>query len=61
MKKSLLFIIFLIVNQLMMAQFKPAGDSLKTRWASEVTPENVWREYPRPQMERADWMNLNGL
>ena len=45
----------------MMAQYAPAGDSLKTRWASKVTPENVWQDYPRPQMTRPDWINLNGL
>ena len=61
MKKSLLFAICLIVSQLAMAQYKPAGDSLKTRWAAEVTPDNVWREYPRPQMTRDNWLNLNGL
>ena len=44
-----------------MAQYAPAGDSLKTRWASEVTPENVWQDYPRPQMVRLYWENLNGL
>ena len=38
-----------------------AGNSLKTRWANEVTPENVHNEYPRPQMVRRDWQNLNGL
>ena len=61
MKKVLLFAICLIVSQLAMAQYAPAGDSLKTRWASEVTPENVWQEYPRPQMVRLYWENLNGL
>ena len=61
MKKSLLFAICLIVSQLAMAQYAPAGDSLKTRWASEVTPENVWQDYPRPQMVRLYWENLNGL
>ena len=61
MKKSILFAICLIVSQLGMAQYTPAGDSLKTRWASEVTPENVWQEYPRPQMYRLYWENLNGL
>ena len=61
MKKLLLFAICLIVSQLAMAQYAPAGDSLKTRWAAEITPENVWQEYPRPQMTRHDWMNLNGL
>ncbi|MFZ5829529.1 MAG: glycoside hydrolase family 2 protein [Planctomycetota bacterium] len=32
-----------------------------TRWAKEVTPENVWTQYPRPQMVRPQWANLNGL
>ena len=61
MKKLLLFAICLIVSQLAMAQYAPAGDSLKTRWAAEVTPENVWQDYPRPQMVRLYWENLNGL
>ncbi|MBR3076170.1 MAG: beta-galactosidase [Bacteroidales bacterium] len=37
------------------------GDGLKTRWAAEVDPANPLPEYPRPQMVRADWQNLNGL
>lgn len=44
-----------------LAEWKPAGDRIKTRWAAEVTPDNAWREYPRPQMVRADWQSLNGL
>ncbi|HPT11883.1 MAG TPA: glycoside hydrolase family 2 TIM barrel-domain containing protein [Bacteroidales bacterium] len=32
-----------------------------TRWSSEVNPLAPWPEYPRPQMVRNDWMNLNGL
>ena len=32
-----------------------------TRWAKDVSPENVWPEYPRPQMRRHEWLNLNGL
>ena len=35
--------------------------AMKTEWGEKVTPENAWREYPRPQMVRADWTNLNGL
>ena len=61
MKKTLFAVICLIFSQLAVAQYKPAGDSLKTRWAAEVTPENVWQEYPRPQMYRLYWENLNGL
>lgn len=34
---------------------------LMTRWAQTITPENAWREYPRPQMIRSEWQNLNGL
>jgi len=33
---------------------------IKTRWAAQVTPETAWPEYPRAQMVRDDWMNLNG-
>ena len=43
------------------AQWKPADGPLKTRWAKEVSPENAWKEYPRPQMVRKEWKNLNGL
>jgi len=34
---------------------------IKTRWAKEVSPRNVLPEYPRPQMVRQEWQNLNGL
>jgi hypothetical protein len=34
---------------------------LMTRWAEQVGPDNVWPEYPRPQLVRPDWVNLNGL
>ncbi len=43
------------------AQWKPADGPLFTRWAKDVTPANAWQEYPRPQMVRDDWVNLNGL
>ncbi|MCK9316374.1 MAG: DUF4965 domain-containing protein [Verrucomicrobia bacterium] len=34
---------------------------LMTRWAKEVSPENAHQEYPRPQLVRPNWVNLNGL
>lgn len=34
---------------------------LKTRWARDVSPDHPLPEYPRPQMVRKDWQNLNGL
>ena len=30
-------------------------------WAEDVDPADVHSEYPRPQMVRDSWMNLNGL
>ena len=33
---------------------------LMTAWGEKVTAANAWREYPRPQMVRANWKNLNG-
>lgn len=42
-------------------EWSPAGDNIRTEWAEKVTPENVHREYPRPQMKRSEWRSLNGL
>ena len=41
--------------------WKPVGQGLMTKWAKDVTPDNVLPDYPRPQMTRDHWMNLNGL
>jgi hypothetical protein len=43
------------------ADWQPKQAALMTRWAKEVTPEKVHPEYPRPQMVRKQWQNLNGL
>jgi hypothetical protein len=43
------------------AEWRPANGPLLTRWAKDVSPERVHPEYPRPQMVRKDWLNLNGL
>jgi hypothetical protein len=41
--------------------WQPAAGPLMTQWAGEVDPGNVHAEYPRPQMVRDEWRNLNGL
>lgn len=41
--------------------WQPAQGPLMTRWSKEVSPDKVLPEYPRPQMVRAQWLNLNGL
>jgi beta-galactosidase/beta-glucuronidase len=43
------------------AEWQPAAGPLKTRWAKDVSPDKVLPEYPRPQMVRKDWLNLNGV
>lgn len=43
------------------ADWKPAAGRLMTRWAKDVSPDKVLPEYPRPQMARERWQNLNGL
>jgi hypothetical protein len=39
---------------------RPAGGQLLTRFAADVDPAAVLPEYPRPQLARPDWLNLNG-
>lgn len=40
-------------------QMKPV--SIQTRWAKDVSPAKPLPEYPRPQLSRPKWTNLNGL
>ncbi len=61
MKSKLILFILLVTTCSLSAQWHPAGDKLKTKWASEIDVNNVLPEYPRPIMERAEWQNLNGL
>ena len=59
--KYIMLLAAVLLSTLAIAQYAPAGDKIKTRWASEVAPENALPEYPRPQMVRPVWKNLNGL
>ena len=51
----------MLLANIAVAQYAPAGDKIKTRWAEQVSPENALPEYPRPMMVRPEWKNLNGL
>ncbi len=62
MKKLLLVLSATVFFLTSFAQdWKPAGDKIKTAWASKVDPSAPLPEYPRPQMMRDMWQNLNGL
>ncbi len=43
------------------AEWQPAAGPLMTRWAKDVAPNRALPDYPRPQMVRSAWTNLNGL
>src|SRR5438874_13713323 len=58
---ALLFSLFFTLNSLSAAAWQPAAGPLKTRWAKDVSPRHAHPEYPRPQLVRKDWLNLNGL
>ena len=61
MKKNFLAVLFaLALCSPTFAQWKPAGDKIKTPRGEQLNPKNVLPEYPRPIMERHEWKNLNG-
>ena len=62
MKKTLLAIMLFAVGiSTAQAEWKIAGNKIRTEWAEKVDPANVLPEYPRPQLVRSAWQNLNGL
>lgn len=61
MKPNFLPFAFLVVLNSFCQEWQPLDGKIMSRWAKEVTPENVWQEYPRPQFERSTWKNLNGM
>lgn len=43
------------------AVWQPKAPPLTTPWTSQVSPTNALPDYPRPQLVRAEWQNLNGV
>lgn len=39
----------------------PQKAGILSRWEKSVTPSNAWTNYPRPQLVRPTWQNLNGM
>lgn len=58
---KLLLILTGFIGVFSYSQWFPAGDRIKTHWAENVSVNKVLPEYPRPILERSEWMNLNGL
>lgn len=40
--------------------WKPVTGKIMTTWADKIDPKNPLPEYPRPQLVRGNWQNLNG-
>jgi hypothetical protein len=61
-KALTLIAVTLLVAQLALADdWKPVLGHLMTRWAKDVNPQAPLLGYPRPQLRRGNWKNLNGL
>jgi len=43
------------------AEWKPVHGHIMTEWAEKLDPAHPLPEYPRPQLMRSNWINLNGL
>jgi hypothetical protein len=43
------------------SEWQPGKPRLTTPWTHQVSPANALPEYPRPQLVRKQWQNLNGL
>ena len=57
----LIFFVLMLATSLQAQNWKAVGGEMMSQWGKKVSPENVWQEYPRPQFERTEWKNLNGL
>ena len=59
MKKS--FFLALVFVAVSTFAYTPVQGHIMTTWGENITPENAWRNYPRPNFERDNWECLNGL
>src|SRR4051812_35736231 len=59
--RSLICLLLLSTSAPALAEWKPVPGKPMTRWAKDVKPETPLPEYPRPQLVREKWQNLNGL
>ncbi len=42
-------------------EWKISENPILTKWANDVDPLKPWLHYPRPDLERNNWVSLNGL
>jgi len=62
MRKTIyLLILTALVYSAAAQSWHPAGDRIKTSFSGNINPASPLPEYPRPQIERNLWLNLNGM
>ena len=54
-------IVAVMASTLSAQDWPPTKAPLMTKWAKDVSPDKAHPEYPRPQLVRQQWQNLNGL
>ena len=55
------YLLVWLASLICLPAFAAANQPMLTRWAASVSATNVHPEYPRPQLVRERWLNLNGL
>ena len=61
-KKIVILLVFTGMTTLLFSQqWEPKKAPLMSKFSKDVNPDKVLPEYPRPQMVREKWINLNGL
>lgn len=65
-KKQFLFIVALFTCQIFniasaQKKWQMQFSDIQSRWAKAVSSSHALKEYPRPQMVRDNWQNLNGI
>ncbi len=60
-RRSYALALFVLLTGVLSAQrWEPVGGKILTPWAEKVNPAKPLPEYPRPQLVRGNWQNLNG-
>ena len=62
MKKNLFLVaaMLLFCCSVHAADWQRLSAPIMSPWGESINPDAVWQEYPRPQLKRTEWMNLNG-
>jgi beta-galactosidase/beta-glucuronidase len=60
-RRSYALALFVVLSGVLSAQrWEPVGGKILTPWAEKVNPAKPLPDYPRPQLVRGNWQNLNG-